>query len=148
MGIYFDIFFYHRAMYMLTLQICTQILLIFYLSPFPSFSVSFFIHLRFLLSPFYSSSFSISFFLRILLSPYPSFSESFFLRISFSVSFFLSILLSLYPSFTVSFLDASSHLYNSLCRLVGWLVGWSVGNAFIKNIKFMHFFNRKGVLTQ
>ena len=33
------------------------------------------------------------------------------------------------------FLDASSHLYNRLCllvgRSVGWLVGWLVGNAFI-----------------
>ena len=31
-----------------------------------------------------------------------------------------------------SFLDASSHLYNKLCPLVGQLVGRLVGNAFVK----------------
>ena len=36
------------------------------------------------------------------------------------------------------FLDASSHLYNRLCLLVGW----SVGNAIIKNIKIKHFWLR------
>ena len=47
-------------------------------------------------------------------------------------------------SLLFTFLDASSHLYNRLCPSVGR----SVGNAFIKNIKFMHFFNREMVLTQ
>ena len=32
----------------------------------------------------------------------------------------------------LTFLGATKHLYNWLCPLVGWLVGWSVGNAFIK----------------
>ena len=31
---------------------------------------------------------------------------------------------------------------------VGWLVGWLVGNAFIKNIKIKHFLKRKVVLPQ
>ena len=30
------------------------------------------------------------------------------------------------------FLDASSHLYKRPCPSVGWLVGWSVGNAFVQ----------------
>ena len=29
--------------------------------------------------------------------------------------------------FSFIFLDASSHLYNRLCPLAGWLVGWLVG---------------------
>ena len=43
-----------------------------------------------------------------------------------SVVIWLQIALTI-PFSTTSFLDASSHLYNRLCPLVGWLVGWSVG---------------------
>ena len=42
-----------------------------------------------------------------------------------------------------SALSVGRSVGRSVSWLVGWLVGWSVGNAFIKNIKIMHFFNRK-----
>ena len=44
--------------------------------------------------------------------------------------------------------DATLQPALSVGRSVGRSVGWLVGNAFIKNIKIKHFFNRKVVLPQ
>ena len=45
--------------------------------------------------------------------------------------------------FTLFFLDASSHLYNRLCPLVGLLVGLLVCNAFVKITESCGFFTEK-----
>ena len=51
--------------------------------------------------------------------------------IVWSVGWFVgqSIGWSVGPSVSNPFLDASSHLYNSLCLSVGWLVGLSVTSS-------------------